>query len=139
MIVNSIEILLVEDDAGDAGLIARALQKSDLANKMVHVWDGQEALDLLFGKEVSMPKLVLLDLKLPRVDGIEVLRKLKADPGTKAIPVVMLTSSNQQKDVQACYDLGANSYIVKPVEYRFFIEAVTEIGNYWLLRNQLPG
>lgn len=142
---NSVELLLVEDNPRDAEITLRALRKSNLANNLVHVKDGQEALDWLFGagqyagRDVNQhPKVVLLDLKLPKVDGIEVLRDMRADPRTRRIPVVVLTSSREEQDVVRTYDLGVNSYIVKPVDFEKFSSAVAEAGHYWLLINQEP-
>ena len=142
---NELEILLVEDNPTDAELTIRALKKHHLANHLVHVADGQEALDFLFGAGehegrdvMKLPKVVLLDLKLPKVGGIEVLRQLRADERTKRVPVVILTSSHEDKDVIDTYDLGANSYIVKPVEFENFSEAVSRLGLYWLLLNEPP-
>lgn len=140
-----VEILLVEDNPHDAELTIRALQKRHLANHLVHVADGQAALDFLFGtgiyegREVlHQPKVVLLDLKLPKLDGIEVLRQIRADERTKVVPVVMLTSSHEDRDVIESYKLGANSYIVKPVDFENFSEAVSNLGLYWLLLNESP-
>jgi two-component system, response regulator len=142
---QSLEILLVEDSPTDAELTIRALKKRNLANLLVHVTDGQAALDFLFGvgqyegRNVSdQPKVVLLDLKLPKVDGIEVLRQLRADERTKLLPVVVLTSSREDRDVFDTYQLGANSYIVKPVDFENFSEAVCKLGLYWLLLNEVP-
>ena len=140
-----LEILLVEDNPQDAELTIRALKKRNLANHLSHVWDGQEALDFLFGsgpyegRDVNhLPKVVLLDLKLPKIDGIEVLRRLRADPRTCLLPVVVLTSSREDRDVIETYKLGANSYIVKPVDFESFSEAVSNLGLYWLLLNEMP-
>ena len=145
MNIEEIEILLVEDNANDAELTIRALKKNKLANKLFHVKDGAEALDFIFARGNfstrnidNKPNLILLDLKLPKIDGLEVLRELKSDNRTKLIPVVMLTSSKEQRDVIESYNLGANSYIVKPVEFDKFIKAVSELGLYWLLYNQPP-
>jgi len=139
---NEVEILLVEDNPNDVELTTRALRKHNLANKLHVAKDGAEALDYLFGADGTMkhekPKVILLDLKLPKVDGIEVLRRIKSDERTKTIPVVVLTSSNQERDLKECYDLGVNSYITKPVEFENFIAAVSELGFYWLLLNQPP-
>lgn len=139
------DVLLVEDNLLDAELTIRALKKRNLSNKLVHVMDGQEALDYLFGtgkhegRDVSLrPRVMLLDLKLPKVDGIEVLRRVRNDPSTKTLPVVVLTSSCEQRDVVESYNLGANSYIVKPVEFEKFAQAVSDLGLYWLLLNQPP-
>ena len=143
---NQMEILLVEDNPRDAELTIRALKKRNLANNLIHVQDGQEALDFLFatgtyaGRAVHpQPKVVLLDLKLPKVDGIEVLRQIRADERTKLLPVVVLTSSREERDVVEAYKLGVNSFIVKPVEFENFSEAVSNLGLYWLLLNQAPG
>ena len=137
---QEVEILIIEDNPGDAELTIRALKKSHVANHIVHLVDGAEALDFLFGTgEYSnrnidnLPKLILLDLKMPKVDGLEVLRHLKSDVRTKMIPVVILTSSAKDPDIKKCYDLGANSYIVKPVEINNFVKTISEIGMYWLL------
>lgn len=140
-----VEILLVEDNPTDAELALRALKKNNLANRVVVVTDGEEALDFIFargpfsGRKVeNSAKLILLDLKLPKVDGLEVLRALKSDPRTKIIPVVVLTSSKEENDIVESYRLGANSYIVKPVDFDKFIAAVGDLGLYWLLLNQSP-
>lgn len=139
---NEVEILLVEDNPNDVELTTRALKKHNLANKLHVAKDGAEALDYLFGADGTMkhekPKVILLDLKLPKIDGIEVLRRIKSDERTKTIPVVVLTSSNQERDLKECYNLGVNSYITKPVEFENFITAVSELGFYWLLLNQPP-
>ena len=134
-------ILLVEDNASDAELTIRALKKAHVANDVHLMRDGAEALDVLFGKgaaERALPRVVLLDLKLPKVAGLEVLRRLKGDEKTKLIPVIVLTSSREESDLVASYRLGANSYIVKPVESEKFFEAVNQIGLYWLLLNEPP-
>jgi CheY-like chemotaxis protein len=140
-----VEILLVEDNTADAELTLRALKKHHLANRVVHVRDGEEALDFIFSRGAYSsrsagrgPKVILLDLKLPKVDGLEVLRVLKSDPRTQIIPVVVLTSSKEENDIIASYRLGVNSYIVKPVDFDKFIAAVKDIGLYWLLLNQTP-
>lgn len=142
---NEIEILLVEDNPNDAEMTLRALRKNHLANRIVHLKNGAEALDFIYGKgsfegrDVSaMPKVVLLDLKMPKVDGIEVLRTMKSNEITKTIPVVILTSSKEDPDIKICYELGANSYIVKPVGFDNFLKAISELGFYWLLLNQSP-
>jgi len=143
--INSIEILLVEDNPTDAELTMRALKKKNIANKIHWVKDGAAALEYVFctgeysDREINhIPKVILLDLKLPKVSGTEVLKKIKADERTKHIPVVVLTSSKEEPDVKTCYDLGVNSYIVKPVEFEGFAEAVQELGLYWMLLNQPP-
>lgn len=140
-----VEILLVEDNPTDAELALRALNKHNLANRVVHVHDGEEALDFIFGRGTfsarsagNGPKVILLDLKLPKVDGLEVLRTLKSDPRTQLFPVVVLTSSREEQDIIESYRLGVNSYIVKPVDFDQFLAAVKEIGWYWLLLNQPP-
>ncbi len=139
MQTNVVEILLVEDNPDDAGLTIRALKKHNLSNHLLHLQDGEEALNFLFSKDLSqLPKLILLDLKMPKVDGIEVLRKLKADPDKKIIPVVVLTSSKEERDIIESYKLGVNAYIVKPVDFDKFVQAVSEIGFFWLLLNQPP-
>lgn len=139
---NAVEILLVEDNPRDAELTIRALKKHNLASKLFHVEDGVEALDYLFrrGKYAErdakiLPKVILLDLKLPRINGLEVLRALKADDRTMAIPVVVVTSSAEDPDVRAAYQLGANSYVIKPVQFDAFIDAMTKLGIYWLMVN----
>jgi len=139
------EILLVEDNERDAELTLRALTKRHLANKVVHVKDGVEALDFIFGRGIYAhrdanrhPKVVLLDMKLPKVDGLEVLRALKSNDATKAIPIVILTSSAEQRDVVNSYKLGVNSYIVKPVDFENFSKAVSDLGCYWVLLNERP-
>lgn len=143
--LNEVEILLVEDNMNDAELTIRALKKNNLANKLAHVKDGQEALDFIFAtgiyserKMEKEPKVIMLDLKMPKVNGIEVLEKLKSDERTKKIPVVVLTSSKEDPDIRTCYDLGANSYVVKPVAFEAFVKAVSELGLYWMIINQPP-
>jgi CheY-like chemotaxis protein len=133
-----IEILLAEDNSADAEMTLRALKRNNLANRVRWVKDGAEALDYLFGDNNRPPKLVLLDIKMPKVDGIEVLRRLKADPATQKIPVVVMTSSNEERDVVESYRLGVNSYIVKPVQFEAFLETVAKIGLYWVLTNRAP-
>lgn len=140
-----VEILLVEDNPSDAELALRALNKHNLANKIVLVGDGEEALDFIFARGpfshrqiTSGPKIIILDLKLPKVDGLEVLQAIKSDPRTKIIPVVVLTSSREEQDLIESYHLGANSYIVKPVDFEKFVSAVRDLGLYWLLLNQSP-
>jgi CheY-like chemotaxis protein len=143
MSINTeVEVLLVEDNARDAEMTLRTLRKRNLANNVVHVKDGQEALDWLHGTTPhghdaqSLPKVVLLDLKLPKVDGLEVLRAIRADQRTRVLPVVVMTSSQEQRDVVESYKLGVNSYVVKPVDFDAFSAAVAELGHYWLLVNQ---
>ena len=143
--MEDVEILLVEDNPNDVELTMRALGKQNLANKVFVVKDGAEALDFMFGtgayesrKTQKRPKVILLDLKLPKVDGIEVLRRMKADERTKRIPVVMLTSSQEERDVMDTYNLGVNSYIVKPVDFSNFVHAVSELGIYWGILNKVP-
>lgn len=143
--VQEVEILLVEDNPTDAELCIRALKKSNLANKLVWVKDGEEALDFLFatgsyaGRNMTVPpKLVLLDLRLPKVGGIEVLRRIKEDERTRAMPVVVLTSSTEDRDGEECYQLGVNSFISKPVEFDEFAKTVSQLGLYWLLVNRSP-
>ena len=141
--MNSKIILLVEDNPSDVALTQRALAKSHVANELVVAEDGQEALDYLFGagayagREVTeLPALVLLDLKLPRVEGLEVLRQIRADERTRRLPVVILTTSKEEQDVAQSYDLGANSYIRKPVDFTQFAQAVEHLGLYWLVLNE---
>lgn len=143
---NSVEVLLVEDNIADAELAIRELKKHNMANNLVHVKNGEEALEFIFAsgkfagtREVSRPpKVILLDIQMPKVNGIEVLEKIKADERTKSIPVVILTSSKEDPDIQRCYLLGANSYIVKPVNFEGFAQAIKNLGFYWLLLNQPP-
>jgi two-component system response regulator len=142
---NEIEILLVEDNQDDMDMALRALRKANLTNKIQTVRDGAEALEFIFCEGAfagrtfeNPPKVILLDLKLPKIDGMEVLKRIKSDPRTKMIPVVILTSSKEQKDVIESYNLGVNSYIVKPVNFEQFAAAVQELGMYWLLHNQPP-
>lgn len=142
---RKLEILLVEDSPYDAELAIRALGKCKLASHLVHVADGQAALDFLFGngayegRDVSQqPKIILLDLKLPKVDGLEVLRQLRADERTKQVAVVVLSSSREDCDVAEAYRLHANSYVVKPVDFEKFLEMVSELGRYWLTLNETP-
>jgi two-component system response regulator len=142
--MQAIEILLVEDNMNDAELALTALNEYNLANKVEHVKDGPEALDFVFstgkysGKNMPAPKLILLDLKMPKLNGLEVLKRLKSDENTKKIPVIMLTSSQEEPDIEQAYELGANSYIVKPVEFDKFVEALKNVGFYWMLINQPP-
>jgi CheY-like chemotaxis protein len=143
--LTSKTILLIEDNPSDIELTQRALERSQVANEMVVIQDGQEALDYLFGTGAHagretrpLPGVTLLDLKLPRVPGLEVLRAIRANPRTRRMPVVILTSSNEERDVAAGYDLGVNSYIQKPVDFTRFAEAIRTLGLYWLMLNELP-
>ena len=131
-------ILLVEDNVADAELAMRAFRKNNLANEIIHVEDGQEALDYLYDEKNELPRLILLDVKMPRVDGIEVLRKLKSDPEKKIIPIVMLTSSKEDRDIIESYNLGVNAYIVKPVDFSQFTQAIIQLGFFWMVLNQPP-
>jgi two-component system, response regulator len=140
-----LEVLLVEDNPNDAELTLHALKRSKLGNPIVHVKDGKEALDFIFCRGAfaerrieEKPKVILLDLKLPKVDGMEVLRQVRADKRTHDIPVVVLTSSREERDIVESYQLGVNSYVVKPVDFQKFTEAVERLGLYWLLLNQPP-
>ena len=141
---ENVDILLVEDNPNDAELAIRALRKGNLANHITWVKDGAEALEFIFRSGAyaerpdQNPKLILLDLKLPKVDGIEVLKRIKADERTRVIPVVMVTSSAEGRDVVESYKLGVNSYIVKPVEFEQFSETMTKAGYYWMLMNKTP-
>lgn len=141
---NQVEILLCEDNKRDADLTIRALKKKNLGNEIVWVKDGEEALDYLFGRNQyedrsvdDTPRVILLDLKMPKVDGMEVLEKVRNHPATKYIPVVILTSSSEEKDIIQSYELGVNSYIVKPVDFDKFTEAVSDVGYYWMLLNKI--
>ena len=140
---DNIEVLFAEDSIDDAKLTIRALEKSGFTNKLLHVKNGAEALDFLYCKgQYAMrnsrekPKLILVDLKMPKVTGIQVLEKVKSDPDLKSIPVLILTSSREDPDIAKCYSLGANSYIVKPVDSNNFFSAIKEIGLYWMILNQ---
>ncbi len=141
---EAVEILLVEDSDADAELIIRALRKGNVVNRMVRVRDGVEALDFVFrngnfkDRGAGQPRLVLLDLKMPRLGGIDVLRKIKSDDATKTIPVVVLTSSAEAQDVQESYKLGVNSYLVKPVAFADFTNVITHTGLYWAVMNRIP-
>lgn len=145
MELNSTIILLVEDNPDDEALTLRALKKSNLGNEVIVARDGVEALDYLFGtgeyqgRDMKMmPNLILLDLKLPKIDGLEVLQRLRNDPRTQLLPVVMLTSSNEQEDLIKSYSLGANSYVRKPVDFLQFTAAIQQLGLYWLVLNEKP-
>ncbi len=142
---ENIDIILIEDDPNDARLIMRVFKKHNLTNNIVHLEDGAKALEYLFDQEnhsTGAPgissKVILLDLKLPKVNGIEVLRRLKEDERTRSIPVVILTSSNEEKDIDAAYALGVNSYVTKPIKFDDFASVVTDLGFYWMLLNKLP-
>lgn len=143
--INEIEILLVEDNASDAEMTIDALMKNNLANKLLHVKDGAAALDFIFSEGAysnrhieNRLKVILLDLKMPKVNGIEVLQRIRADGRTKKIPVVILTSSKEDPDIKKCYELGVNSYVVKPVEFEEFQKAISGLGLYWMIVNQQP-
>jgi two-component system, response regulator len=134
-----VEVLLIEDNAEDAELTIRVLRKNNLASNLVHLQDGEAALDFLFAEgSHNIPRLILLDLKMPKVDGMEVLNKIKNDDQKKIIPIVVLTSSKEERDVIESYKLGVNAYVVKPVEFEKFVEAVAQLGLFWLLLNQPP-
>ncbi len=135
---TGVEILLVEDNANDAELTLRALKQRNLANRVHVCRDGAEAIEFFANSTSPVPKVVLLDLKLPKVDGLEVLQRLKQDNRTKTIPIVVLTSSREEPDIERAYALGANSYIVKPVDFDAFARAVSDVGLYWLLLNHPP-
>ncbi|MCL4244300.1 MAG: response regulator [Candidatus Dadabacteria bacterium] len=144
--INQVEILLVEDNPNDEELTLRALKKNNIANNVHVVRDGAEALDFIFASGIyasrrveNRPRVILLDLKLPKVDGLEVLKRIKTDERTRMTPVVVLTSSKEEKDIVDSYKLGVSSYIVKPVDFDKFIQAVSQLGLYWLLLNQPPG
>jgi len=143
--MNAKVILLIEDNASDIALTERALSRNNITNELVVAQDGQEGLDYLFGAGAHagrdtgvLPVLILLDLKLPRVDGLEVLRRIRADARTRRVPVVILTSSREEQDIAAGYDLGVNSYIRKPVDFHQFSETIRQLGLYWLVINEAP-
>lgn len=145
MTEKSVEILLAEDNPNDVELTLLALKDNNLTNPVYVVRDGEEALEFIFAtgayadrRNVEKPRVILLDLKLPKVDGLEVLRQIKSDPRTRTIPVVVLTSSREERDIVESYNLGVNSYIVKPVDFEQFTQAVRHLGLYWLLLNQPP-
>ena len=131
-------ILLVEDNPSDVALAQRAFEKAKILNPLIVAEDGQEALDYLFDNANHLPALVLLDLKLPVIDGLEVLKRIRANEHTRRIPVVILTSSKEEQDVAMSYDIGVNSYIRKPVDFFQFAEAIKQLGIYWLIMNELP-
>ena len=142
---NEVEILLVEDNPADAELAMRSLKKNNLANNLIWVKDGAEALDFIFctgeytEREFNhIPKLILLDLRLPKIDGIEVLKRIKTDERTKLIPIVVLTSSKEERDIAECYKLGVNSYIAKPVNFEDFSKTIVDLGLYWMILNKAP-
>jgi len=142
---DPVDVLLVEDNPDDAELTIRALKKQHMANNLIVAEDGEEALDFLFGKGKYAgrgvnhpPKVVFLDLKLPKVDGLEVLRQIKGNERTKSIPVVVVSSSKEDPDIKTAYELGANSYVVKPVDFKDFLNALSNTGLYWLLVNESP-
>lgn len=143
--LNQVEILIVEDNPNDAEMALRALKKNKLTNNVLVVEDGEDALNFIFRKgkysernSESSPRMILLDLKLPKVDGLEVLKEIKSNPETKMIPVIVLTSSKEESDIVESYKLGVNSYIVKPVDFDKFVDAVRDLGLYWLLLNEPP-
>jgi two-component system response regulator len=143
--LNHVEVLLVEDNIHDAEMTIRALKKVNLANNLVHVKDGEEALEFIYARgrfaerqSTDLPKVILLDIKMPKVDGIEVLKQLKAHEISRSIPVVIMTSSKEEQDIISSYELGVNSYVVKPVDFEGFARAVSQLGMYWLLTNQAP-
>jgi len=136
--LDTLSILLVEDNPRDAELTLRAFAKSNLANNIIVAHDGVEALEIVYGRTgAERPRVILLDLKLPKLDRLEVLRKLKSDDRTRAIPVVIVTSSKQDPDIKTAYDLGANSYVVKPVDFESFMKIMSQLGFYWLMVNQV--
>lgn len=141
---NPVDLLLVEDNIDEANLAIRELKKNNLANNLLHLKDGEEAINYLFGLNEyqgrnlsNVPKLILLDLKMPKVSGHEVLKRIRSNENTKKIPVVVLTSSQEEKDITEAYDLGVNSYIVKPIDFKNFSDAIKEIGLYWLVLNKI--
>ena len=145
MSYQTVEILLVEDSDADAEMTVRTLRRRGIANRIERVHDGVEALDYLrvqgahAGRRTGMPRLVLLDLKMPRMDGLQVLREMKADARLRKVPVVMMTSSREEGDLIESYELGVNSYVVKPVDFGEFAETVAQVGMYWMIANQAPG
>lgn len=141
--IKEVEIILIEDSPSDAEMTIRALGKINLAHNLVHLEDGAAAIDFLFAEGTysesvgKNPKVVILDLNMPKINGIDVLQKIRSDERTKHIPVVVLTSSKEDSDVKKCYEMGVNSYIVKPVEFRDFTQTIMDMGHYWLQLNQL--
>ena len=142
---HEIDILLVEDNMSDAEMIVRALKKNNITDKLVHLRDGSEALDFIFAEgpyldreAKKMPKVIVLDLKMPKVNGLQVLQRVKSDERTRKIPIVILTSSNEDTDIRECYNLGINSYIVKPVQFEEFTKVISKLGLYWTSLNKLP-
>ena len=142
---HEIDILLVEDNMSDAEMIVRALKKNNITDKLVHLRDGSEALDFIFAEgpyldreAKKMPKVIFLDLKMPKVNGLQVLQRVKSDERTRKIPIVILTSSNEDTDIRECYNLGINSYIVKPVQFEEFTKVISKLGLYWTSLNKLP-
>jgi two-component system response regulator len=132
-----VEILFVEDNINDAEMAIRSLKKNNMASHLLHLQDGEEAINFLFSEQIkSLPKLILLDLKMPKIDGIEVLRRIKLDPKRRVIPVVVMTSSKEECDIVDSYELGVNAYIVKPVDFEKFSKAISEVGSFWLGLNQ---
>jgi two-component system response regulator len=143
--IHDVDILLVEDNPDDARLVIRELKKNNLANNLIHLTDGAQALDFLFSrgefserKIEDKPKVILLDLKMPKIDGLQVLQKIRSEENTKLIPVVIMTSSKEEKDIVKSYSLGVNAYVVKPVGFDNFSKAVAELGMFWILVNQSP-
>lgn len=143
--VEAVDVLLVEDNPQDAELTVRAFKKSNLANNIITIDDGEEAVDFIFCRRkyanrdfIHNPKIILLDVKLPKINGLEILKKIKEDERTKSIPVVIVTSSMEDPDIKTAYELGANSYVVKPVDFESFAEAINKLGLYWLLINKPP-
>jgi two-component system, response regulator len=143
--IHQVDILLVEDNPDDAALVLRALKKHNLGNNLIHLTDGEQALEYLFGtgkfegREIAnKPKVILLDLKMPKVDGLQVLKAIREDPRTKPIPVVIMTSSREEKDIADTYTSGVNAYVVKPVDFTNFSRAVADLGMFWLLVNESP-
>jgi CheY-like chemotaxis protein len=143
--IHQVDILLVEDNPDDAALVQRALKKHNLGNNLIHLTDGEQALEYLFGtgkfegREIAnKPKVILLDLKMPKIDGLQVLKAIREDPRTKPIPVVIMTSSREEKDIADTYTSGVNAYVVKPVDFANFSRAVADLGMFWLLVNESP-